>query len=471
MPARVVIVGGGITGLSAAYDLAKAGIPYTLVEKESRLGGVIQTKSWEGCLLEGGPDSFLSTKSEGLALIRELGLEDEVIGSNDSQRSTFLLRNGHLTPLPEGMTMFIPSRAIPLLKSKLFSWPAKLRMGAELLRRPESHPDRSVSEFVIDHFGEEMLEYLAEPLLSGVYGGDPEQMSINSVLPRFVEMERQKGSLARAMLGARKPALATDNKKLPFQTTLRGGLGKLTDKLSEGVEVRKGIAHSLERQGDGWRVKVGEDWIDASHVILACPAWAAAHLVEDTDLRLSELLHAIPYSSSLTLAMVYRASEFNGRRAGFGFLVPRKERDRLLGCTFVGNKFANRVPDDKITLRCFFGGMSDPAVLGESDEDLVAQAREELQRILGLTAAPIHASISRSPEAMAQYTDRACGAVERDRAAGIRPTRVISCGQCIHGHRHPGLHSDGAAGRAKNSNGYFMITRTIEGWTSIRSIE
>ena len=403
MSAQVVIVGGGISGLSAAYDLAKAGIPYTLIEKENRLGGVIQTSCWDGCLLEGGPDSFLSTKSEGLALIKELGLSDEVIGSNDSSRTTFLLRNGRLTSLPEGMTMFIPTRALPMLKTDLFSWSTKIGMGLELLHRPVTHPDRSVSEFVIDHFGPETLEYLAEPLLSGVYGGDPEQMSINSVLPRFVEMEKRTGSLARAVLQGKK-AVPSHGGSLPFQTTLRSGLGKLIERISQGVNVRNGVVQSIERQGSGWRVKVERDWMEASHVILACPAWAAAHVVEHADMRLAELLHAIPYSSSVTLAMVYRASEFNGKRAGFGFLVPRKERDRLLGCTFVGAKFPNRVPPDKITLRCFFGGTSDAAAVAESEETLIAQAREELERILSLTAKPIHTSLSRWPEAMAQYT-------------------------------------------------------------------
>jgi oxygen-dependent protoporphyrinogen oxidase len=145
------------------------------------------------------------------------------------------------------------------------------------------------------------------------------------------------------------------------------------------------------------------DWITADHVVLACPAWAAGHLVSGIDGRLGELLAGIDYSSSVTLSLIYKASDFDGRRAGFGFLVPKKERHRLAACTFVGTKFSYRVPDDRIALRCFFGGIGDAAILNESDETIVAIAREELQRILGLRAAPMSQVIARWPRSMAQY--------------------------------------------------------------------
>jgi len=175
--AGVVIVGGGIAGLSAARDLARAGTQYTLIEKLPRLGGVIQTTVRAGCVIEGGPDSFISQKPEALALIKELGLEHEVIGSNDATRVTYILRHGRLVRLPEGIRMIVPTRVWPLLQSPLLAWGTKLRMGLELFRKPVSNPDRSVADFVIDHFGRETLDYLAEPLLSGVYGGDPREMT------------------------------------------------------------------------------------------------------------------------------------------------------------------------------------------------------------------------------------------------------------------------------------------------------
>src|SRR5580658_7391971 len=198
---RVIVVGGGISGLSAAYDLARAGVECLVLEKQPRLGGVIQTNSWEGCVLEGGPDSFISSKPEALALIRELGLENEVIGSNDHQRTTYIVKHGRLVALPEGVMMIVPTRVMPMVRSPLLGWGTKIRMGLELLRRPpgKDRPslDRSVAEFVTGHFGQETLDYLAEPLLSGIYGGDPSQLSVASVLPRFLQMEATHGSLGR----------------------------------------------------------------------------------------------------------------------------------------------------------------------------------------------------------------------------------------------------------------------------------
>ena len=233
---QVVIVGGGISGLSAAYDLKRAGVDCTIFEKQPRLGGVIETRTWEECLLEGGPDSFISSKPEALALIRELGLESEVIGSNDHQRVTYILKKGRLVPLPEGVMMIVPTRVMPMLKSPLLGWSTKLRMGLELFRQPSSQPpDRSVAEFVIDHFGQETLDYLAEPLLSGVYGGDPRQLGVAGVLPRFLQMEKEYGSLGRAVMKSKSSAPPGGS----LFRTLKSGLGKLVGTLAAGLTVRQ----------------------------------------------------------------------------------------------------------------------------------------------------------------------------------------------------------------------------------------
>jgi oxygen-dependent protoporphyrinogen oxidase len=396
-----VIIGGGISGLSAAYDLARAGVPHTIIEKRPRLGGVIETNRLEGCVLEGGPDSFISQKPEALALIKELGLESDVTGSNDRTRTTYILKHGRLVKLPEGVMMIVPSRVWPMVESPLLGWGTKIRMAREILRRPASNADRSVADFVIDHFGEETLDYLAEPLLAGVYGGDPRQLSVLSVLPRFAEWEAKHGSLARAALKAR-----TKNTSggAPLFRTLKSGLATLTETLSKSVHFRRGEARAVERCGDGFRVRLETEWVPARHVVLACPAWSASALVGSIDPVLSACLAEIPYTSSATVTLGYRTAGFDGRRAGHGFLVPRKERRRLAACTFVNEKFPNRAPAELIVLRCFFGGAGDEAVLDETDESLVRMAREELRRILGLTAAPIFTSISRWPRSMAQYT-------------------------------------------------------------------
>lgn len=402
---RVVVVGGGISGLAAAYDLTRAGVSTTVFDKRSRPGGVIDTRIADGCTLECGPDSFLSVKPEAVALIKELGFGDDVIGSNDHQRTTYIWKHGHLVPLPEGVMMIVPSRVMPMVKTSLVGWGTKIRMGLEYFRRPGGGQDRSVADFVTDHFGSETLDYLAEPLLSGVYGGDPAQLSVASVLPRFVDMEKKYGSLVKGVLASRRANTRPSGASpAPLFQTLKTGLGKLVDALASRVEIAHGAVEAIERVDSGFRVRVDSEWISADRVVLACPAWSAGQLVKGLDPKLGELLGGIDYSSSITLSLIYRASDFDGRRAGFGFLVPKKERDRLAACTFVGTKFSYRIPDDKIALRCFFGGIGDQAILNESDDTLVEIARGELGRILGLHAAPESHVIARWPRSMAQYT-------------------------------------------------------------------
>jgi oxygen-dependent protoporphyrinogen oxidase len=401
---QVVIVGGGIAGLSAAYELQKIGIPHLLIERRPRLGGVIETRTWEGCVLECGPDSFISQKPEAMALIKELGMEAEVIGSNDKDRVTYIQRDKKLVRLPEGTTMFVPTNPTAMLASPIVSWGTKIKMGLELLRRPSQHGDRSVADFVVDHFGQETLDYLAEPLLSGVYGGDPKKLSIASVMPRFVEMERTKGSLGRALMKSKAPA-ANGGAPAPLFRTLKRGLGSLVGKLSGYANVIHGNVECLQQKPEGgFRVKVDNTWIEAAHVILACPAWAAAELLGTIDGVLARGLEQIPYTSSAIVTLIYNDREFDGTRAGTGFLIPKVERQKMMACTFVGTKFPNRVASGMLALRCFFGSVGNETVLEESDDSLISTAGEELLRIIGLTAEPVYTSVSRWSRAMAQYT-------------------------------------------------------------------
>lgn len=404
-----VIIGGGISGLSAAYYLSKAGRSATLIERRPRLGGVIQTERIQGCTLEAGPDSYLGVKPAATELIREVGLGDQIIGSNDHIRVTYLVRNGRLTALPEGLMMMVPTKIAPMVTTNLLGWGTKIRMGLEYFRKPPPEParDRSVAEFITEHYGVESLDYLAEPLLSGVYGGDPRRLSVNSVLPRFVELESKYGSLTRGVLAER--AQAARNGRGGGGTlfrTLKGGLSELVDRVASlaRVEVRHGSAETVERTGNGHRVRVEGGWIEAAHVVVACPAYEAAALVRGLDGRLAELLDHVEYSSSLTLALGYNRADVDVELPGFGFLVPAKERRRLVACTVVHNKFSHRVAEGKVVLRCFFGGAADEAVLNEPDEIVVATARDELNRLIGLTAEPVFSHIARWPRSMAQYT-------------------------------------------------------------------
>ena len=405
---NVVIIGGGISGLSTAYYLAKAGAPSTIVESRPRLGGVIQTESVDGCTIEAGPDSFLAVKPAAMDLIRDLGLAADVIGSNDHLRVTFVRKNGRLVPLPDGLMMMVPTKILPLVTTSLLSLGTKLRMGLELFRAPKpKSSDQSVADFVREHYGREAVDYLAEPLLSGIYGGDPRQLSVTAVLPRFVELAAKYGSLTRGVLAMRAP-LAKGQQPSPLFRTLKGGLGQLIDAVKSSIErkttVVAGRAEAIERLDTGFRVRIAGDWLAADHVVVACEAHNAAPLVASLDPRIGELLGAVPYSSSMTVALGYDAADFTRLPVGFGFLVPKKERRRLVACTWIGTKFPNRVPEGKVVARCFLGGMEDAGVLNESDEAVTAAVIEELRDIAGVTARPRFVRIFRWPKSMAQYT-------------------------------------------------------------------
>jgi oxygen-dependent protoporphyrinogen oxidase len=408
---RAIIVGGGITGLSAAYEFAQAGQPAILLEARPRLGGVIETERVEGCILEGGPDSFLAAKPAGLDLIREVGLGSELIGSNDKSRVTYLVRGGRLVPMPDGLMMMVPTKILPVVASSIIGWGTKIRMGLEYFRRPPAGemPDRSVADFIADHYGRETVDYLAEPLLSGVYGGSVDRLSVNSVLTRFVELERKYGSLTRGVLAAkRKRGKTSLNGPTSLFQTLKGGLAQLTGELESRIrgriEIRQATAESVETTPQGFRVRAGGESLDASSVILATPAWAAGALLRELDPRLAGLLEGVEYSSSATVAIGFRRSDCGTIPPGFGFLVPACERRLLVACTFVGAKFPYRVPDEIVVMRCFVGGAGQEAVLELDDTEILHRVLGELQSLLGWTARPLFTRIARWHRAMAQYT-------------------------------------------------------------------
>ena len=425
----VAIVGGGISGLSTAYYLSKAGISSTLIEARPRLGGVIRTEHIQDCVVEAGPDSFISVKPWAMDLIRELGMENEVIGSNDQERVTYIRRRGRLVPLPDGVQMLVPTKILPMVASPLVSWPTKIRMGLEYFRRPtaEAPGDRSVAEFVEEHYGQEAVDYLAEPLLAGIYGGDPAELSVTSVLPRFVELENRYGSLTRGVLAERPKA---DGPRPPLFRTLRQGLGSLVEaiwKAAGQTTVVHGTVNAMERMRGGFRLRIAGEWLSSEHVVLACEAHQAARLMQAVDGRAAELLASIGYNSSITVALGFERDAVREQMSGFGFLVPKRERRKLLACTWVGNKFPHRVPETLAVLRCFAGG---DAAMAESDDALVFAMRQEAREIAGVKAEPVFSSVFRWPQSMAQYTVGHAG-----RIAELE-TRIASL---------PGLHLAGNA--------------------------
>ncbi len=402
----IVIVGGGISGLTAAYTLAKAGRPATLVERAPELGGLLQTKKIGGCVVEAGPDSFLAAKPAATELINEVGLGGDLISSNDSQRVTYIRRHGRMVPMPDGLMMMVPTRIWPMVTTPLLGWGTKIKMGLEYFRQAPvaDLPERSVADFVRDHYGQEAVDYLAEPLLSGVYGGDPAHLSVNSTLTRFVELEKRYGSLTRGTLAGRKKAPPASGSLF---RTLKGGLHDLVAALEArltGIERVRGEVTSVRQAAGGFEILLNGEWVATRRLVLATPAWQSAELLREAAPDLQRLLAEVDYSSSMTVALGYRDADLKQPLTGFGFLVPAKERESLVACTYVGRKFPHRTPEGTSLLRCFMGGAGRAAVLEQADEAIYAAARADLKRLLGLTAEPVFGSISRWPRSMAQYT-------------------------------------------------------------------
>jgi oxygen-dependent protoporphyrinogen oxidase len=435
---RTAIIGGGVAGLAAAYELEqarKAGAPveYTLFEGRPRLGGSLATEIVDGTVLERGPDSFISEKPSAAELCRELGLGADLTPSNDAARKTYVVVHNRLVPLPDGLMFLVPTKLIPTALTRLFSLRTKIRMGLELLHppRPSGQPDEAVADLVKRHFGAETVDRLADPLLSGIFGGDSTQLSARSVLPALVKMESEYGSLTRGMLAAHKKmraamkAVAQKNaeagsaqtgarpKPRGIFTTLRGGMQQLIDALTAqlnpaSVRLETPVT-ALEKTADGWRVTADGATESYDAVIMASPAWAVGPLLAPVDAVLGENLSAIPYSSSITVNLVYDEAKIGPLPEGFGFLVPAVEGRVMLAATFVHRKFLGRTPPGKAVVRAFLGGMRGEALLAESDETLLATVRRELSeilgdKVLGMGIEPELTQVSRWKKAMAQYS-------------------------------------------------------------------
>jgi len=434
---RIAIIGGGVSGLAAAFALEKhrregMALDYAVFEASHRFGGVVFSERVDDCLIEAGPDSFLTEKPWAADLCREVGLADELIGSNDGARKTYVYLNGQLVTMPDGLMFMAPTKIMPALSSPLFSSGTKLRFMREWFQGGrQTNSDESVASFVERHYGREVADRLAEPLLSGVYGGDINKLSLRAVLPRFAEMEARHGSLGRALTSARKKA--PSNK--PIFTSLKEGMAQMVDALTPRLHAAalhlNTPVQALQPQDHGWIVSAGlaSDHFDGVVIATSPSAGAGLGLPEE----LSKALGEIEYSSSVTVGLGYDQQVRKTLPAGFGFLVPRIEGKRLLAVTFVHNKFPHRVPADRALLRCFLGGALDLPILDLSDEELLQLIQRELREILGLAAEPIFTRIYRWKNAMPQYN---VGHLERvakiERLCGELPALALA-GNAYHG--------------------------------------
>lgn len=450
-PRRVVIVGGGITGLTAAYRLLKKGadasgtpIAVTLLESRPRLGGNIQTERRDGFVIDGGPDAFVVTRPHATALCKELGLGDRLIGTSEKSRKVYIRKGGEQHLLPEGVVLGIPTRLGPLVRTPLFSWAGKARMGLDLvLPRRRGGPDESVGSFMRRRLGREAVECLAEPLLGGIYAGDVETLSVRAAFPQLLDLEDKYGSLIRGTL-AQRAKHPQPKGKAPGSVfySLLGGMGELIETLARSVDklggnIRVGAAVEAiteDASAVDARYKVivrGEvDPVLADDVILCAPAYAAADMLDGIDRDLAARLRQIPYVSTATVTIGFPRADVPHPLDASGLIIPRSEKRGVLAATFVSSKWVGRSPDDIALMRVFVGGYRDPGALAQSDEDLIALARRELEVLTGVRARPVVSRVFRYERGNAQPT---IGHPER-------LARMRSLAE-----KHPGLHLAGAA--------------------------
>jgi oxygen-dependent protoporphyrinogen oxidase len=427
---RIVIIGGGITGLAAAHRLwelhGQNGLDLTLIESRDRLGGVIHTVKKDGFLIDAGPDNFVTIKPWALALARRLGLESELLPTNEAHRRALVVRDGKLVPIPEGFLLMAPTRFMPMITTPLFSAPAKLRMAMDLfLPARKTTGDESLSSFVIRRFGQEALDRAVQPLISGIYTARPERLSLKATMPRFLYLEEKYRSVIKGMRqeGKKQQARGSGARYGMF-VTFRKGLQSLIHALAQRldhVRVRLNTrVVGLTKHGHGslscWRLALEDGAsLDADGVIVAGPARRAAELLTSVDRQLANQLSGIQYASSAVVHFAYRREQIRHPMDAFGFVVPITEKRNIIAASFSSVKYEGRAPRGYVLLRAFMGGALHPDLIDKEDEDLARLARHDLEDLLGITGTPHLCLLHRWPFSMAQYD---VGHLER--VAGIR---------------------------------------------------
>lgn len=414
---KVIVVGGGISGLATAFLLRRkateAGmeLDVTLLEKEERVGGKIWSIKEEGFLCEWGPNGFLDSKPQTLDLCRDLGASERLLRSNDNARKRFIYTGGALNRLPENGPMF--------LQSRLISWPGKLRLALEpFIPKRTDGADETLASFGRRRLGEEALQKLIAPMVSGIFAGNPETMSLRSCFPRIAELEDEYGSLVRAMIKlAKKKKQETAQGKAVSSaagpggvlTSFRGGIQELTDILAEqlGADsiVTGQTVTALSRGGSApWRLRTGSVDIDADAVILASPAHATAGIVADLDAAMARVLTEIPYASMTVACFGYERERIACDLNGFGYLIPKEEGMNTLGTLWDSSIFENRAPEGKVLLRSMMGGACFPEYINLTDTEVMQRVKADLRATMGITAEPSFVRIFRHPQAIPQYT-------------------------------------------------------------------
>ena len=460
----VAIIGGGIAGLSTAYYLQKEApaLRYALLESSNRWGGKICTEHVatsdgddSAFVVEGGPDSFITQKPWGLQLARELGMDDELLPTNDDRRGIFILNKGKPTEMPDGVLLIVPTKFKPFAFSSLISPAGKLRMGMDLFIPAKTDgEDETLAQFIQRRLGDEALDKIAEPLMSGIYNAEAEKQSLLATFPRFRTIEEEHGSLIRGMLAARKarpskpsngdrPASPKPTAPVSVFMSLKGGLSDLVETIVPRLtgDCRFGVSvQEIQADGDGYRLTFADGGeIAASTVVLAVPAYVAADLVDSLAPESARVLNEIRYVSTGTISFAFRRDEIDHPMNGFGLVIPRSEGRNINAITWTSTKFNHRAPDGYVLLRCFFGGSRRPEMMEHDDDFLTLIAQQELQSIMGIDAEPVFHRIFRwfrsNPQYDIGHLDRVA-AIEAALPAGLyvtgSPYRGVGIPDCVH---------------------------------------
>jgi oxygen-dependent protoporphyrinogen oxidase len=417
---RILVVGGGIAGLAAAYTVQKTaaeiGLPIqlTVVEREPSWGGKIKTERVDGFVIEGGPDTFLAAKPWGVALCRELGLEPRLQGTNPDHNHTYVLQRGRLHPLPDGLTMMIPTQFGTMAKTSLLSWPQIARMGLDYFLPPAPlNGDESLGHFISRRLGRAAYERLIEPLMSGIYAGDGDQLSLQATFPTLRDLELKHGGLVRGALAMRRQRSPSGQKKPGARSaflTPVSGLAEIVETLvrrlqANGAELRAGMAvTSITYDHPSFHVQLANDErLTFEGLILATPAFVAGDLLTDMDALLASELHAIEYVTTATVSLAYRQSDIPRPLDGYGYIIPRCEGRQALACTWTSTKFPHRAPEGHALLRVFIGRARQGDDLPWDEAGLLNLARDEIARTSGILAEPELTRVFRWERAMPQY--------------------------------------------------------------------
>jgi oxygen-dependent protoporphyrinogen oxidase len=416
---KVVVIGAGMSGLACAWALRERA-DVTVLEAGKRVGGNVITTRQDGFVMDAGPDAWVTTKPEASALAREAGLEAEIVGTRPENRRVYVAWNGRLHPMPEGVVLGVPTRIAPMVTTRLFSLRGKARMALELFvpkRAWADGDDETIGAFVERRLGREAAERLAGPLLSGIFAGDAQRLSVRAAFPQFVEQEKKYGSLVRAMRAA--PRRKANGAAPPSAfVSLRSGMSLFPETLAKKLDVRLGAGASrIARSGAGYEVATASETLRCDAVVLAAPPHAAASLLGALDGDARRLTGEIRCGSSAAIFLGYRREDVAHPLDATGFVVPRTPDGQLVACTFVTSKWESRAPEGHVLLRAFVGGAGREAVLARTDDELVAIARTELAALMGRLGEPVLARVFRHVGASPQPE---LGHLARMRAIGER---------------------------------------------------